>query len=189
MYVNCTPGTECNGGGCLRQIHSCHKVPFQVIFLDDDILPCLLWVLTFYGVLSTEVNYGLAIFRHKFLNILVKKTRSAWRAVLRTWTVTWAPIPFSPGASGSPSLPGSGTYRFSGPFLPPSSYPETRGSPLHSPLRLRYPHLPPLFQEQMGFSLSTLDLALGSTCCIPPLILRHVDLHSPLGSGILTSLL
>ncbi len=33
----------------LRQINTCRKVPLQVNFLDDDILHCLPWVLSFYG--------------------------------------------------------------------------------------------------------------------------------------------
>ncbi len=31
----------------LRQINTCRKIPSQVNFLDDDILRCLLWVLSF----------------------------------------------------------------------------------------------------------------------------------------------
>jgi hypothetical protein len=46
--------TVCKKGGMygalgLRQINTCRKVPSQVIFLDDDILHCILWVLSFYG--------------------------------------------------------------------------------------------------------------------------------------------
>ncbi len=32
----------------LGQISTCHKVPLKVNFLDDNILHCLLWVLSFY---------------------------------------------------------------------------------------------------------------------------------------------
>ncbi len=36
-----------------RQINTCHKVPLQVnFFRDDDILHCLLWVLSFYDCLD-----------------------------------------------------------------------------------------------------------------------------------------
>ncbi len=34
-------------GGCLRQKNTCHRVPLQVNFLDDDILHCFLIFLCF----------------------------------------------------------------------------------------------------------------------------------------------
>jgi hypothetical protein len=40
-------------GRSLRQIYTCRKVPLQVNLLDADILQCLLWVLSFYGLLSS----------------------------------------------------------------------------------------------------------------------------------------
>ncbi len=43
----------CSGGGYgvlgLRQINICREVPLLVNFLDDNILHCLLWVLSFFG--------------------------------------------------------------------------------------------------------------------------------------------
>ncbi len=32
----------------LRQMNTCRKIPLPVKFLDDDILHCLLWLLSFY---------------------------------------------------------------------------------------------------------------------------------------------
>jgi hypothetical protein len=49
------------GGGYevlgLRQINTCRKVPLQINFLDDDILHCLLWVLSFYACTSSISLY------------------------------------------------------------------------------------------------------------------------------------
>jgi hypothetical protein len=40
----------------LRQINTCRKGPLRVNFLDDDILHCLLWILSFYvGRLSVDL--------------------------------------------------------------------------------------------------------------------------------------
>ncbi len=44
--------TVCKGGyGVLglRQINTCRKLPLKVNFLDDDIMHCLLWVLSLHG--------------------------------------------------------------------------------------------------------------------------------------------
>ncbi len=38
----------------LRQINTWRKIPFQVIFLDYDILHRLLWVLSFYGAICMD---------------------------------------------------------------------------------------------------------------------------------------
>jgi hypothetical protein len=53
----CVEYAVCKGEGYggalgLRQINTCRKVFLQLIFLDDDILHCLLWVLSFYGFIS-----------------------------------------------------------------------------------------------------------------------------------------
>ncbi len=42
--------TKAKAGGVLglRQMNTCRKAPLAVKFLDDDILHCLLWVLSFY---------------------------------------------------------------------------------------------------------------------------------------------
>ncbi len=44
---------QCVRGGYgvldLSQINTCRRLPLQVNFLDEDILHCLLWVLSFYG--------------------------------------------------------------------------------------------------------------------------------------------
>ncbi len=46
----------------LRQIHPCRKVPLQVIFLDDDIWHCLLWVLPFYDSFKAGPVTGCSSF-------------------------------------------------------------------------------------------------------------------------------
>jgi hypothetical protein len=47
MYKVCKRGVGILG---LRQINTCRKIPLQVNILDDDILHCLLWVLSFYHI-------------------------------------------------------------------------------------------------------------------------------------------
>ncbi len=44
------PGGRGYGVLGLRQINTCRKVPLQVIFLDDYILHCLLWLLSLYAL-------------------------------------------------------------------------------------------------------------------------------------------
>ncbi len=48
--VQCVRGGGENGVLVLIQIKTCRKVPLQVNFLDDDILRCLLWVLSLYAL-------------------------------------------------------------------------------------------------------------------------------------------
>ncbi len=51
---------QCERGGGygvlgLRQVNTCREVPLQVNFIDDDILHCLLRVLSFYGCSKTRI--------------------------------------------------------------------------------------------------------------------------------------
>ncbi len=52
---------------------TCRKVPLQVNFLDDNILHCLLCLLSFYGY-GTEVNLE-HIYQHSSWNLLGVKYR------------------------------------------------------------------------------------------------------------------
>jgi hypothetical protein len=51
----------------IRQISTCRKVPWQVNFFYDDILHCLLWVLSFYKYMV----HGGAGQLQRFLDILI----------------------------------------------------------------------------------------------------------------------
>jgi hypothetical protein len=42
----------------LRQINTCRKEPLHINFLDDDIMHCLLWVLSFYWGNNQKVGGG-----------------------------------------------------------------------------------------------------------------------------------
>jgi hypothetical protein len=75
----------------LRQINTCRKVPLQVNFLDDDILHCLLWVLSFYA-LWTRLSLSFS----QSLPLSIPLSEWAWQEATIWQQLTWQPhIPTS----------------------------------------------------------------------------------------------
>ncbi len=75
--VHCVRGGGGHGGLGFRQINTCRKVPLHVIFLHDDILHCLLWVLSLY-VLPPSNNSRLNCKRIFGGNFSVTHFRGDW---------------------------------------------------------------------------------------------------------------
>ncbi len=65
-------GVSGSGSHCLRQINNCKKSLYRSIFLDYDILYCLLWVLSFY---AWNLHYSWRRYLSSFSNM--KKTQLA----------------------------------------------------------------------------------------------------------------